>query len=106
MRSAARDRCLVVRRVGPSGDDDAGIRYDVEDLAILAALPGSAIPEMALGHWQAPLAQALLPWAVVHASVPAPVVASLHGDGLCTHRQRARRARPRAPMRWVGRSAG
>jgi NAD(P)-dependent dehydrogenase (short-subunit alcohol dehydrogenase family) len=60
------------------------VGYDVADLEHLVEGGLDVIPAEALAWWSDPLARALASLAVVHAAAPGAVVASLHGDALCT----------------------
>ena len=77
-------RWLTLHAAGLPGRDVDSYRFDIADLDALSTLASDTIPEAALEVWQAPMARALLSWAVVHAAVPAAAVAHRHADALCT----------------------
>lgn len=75
---------INLRSLGLPEGEGPSQRYDLADLELLWGGAGDPPWTQALDDWPAPAARTLLPWAVVHAAIRAPVVVHLHADPVCT----------------------
>ena len=80
---AREKRTLAIHWTGLGGADASALVYDGDDLDLAAGVDDAAAWVRIVADWPVRQARSLLPWAVVHQAVRAPIVVLCHADAVC-----------------------